>query len=63
MRADTTVTLSEPGAFATVNWSEIPDEPGVDVIADQREIVCVGMAGRNGNGTITSLLRDQSKGF
>lgn len=62
MRADTTITLSEPVAFATVKWAEIPAEPGVYVITDQREIVYVGMAGRNGNGSIRSRLRDHASG-
>ena len=52
------VTLSEPVAFATVRWTEIPHEPGVYVIADQSEIVYVGMA----VGSIRNRLRDHASG-
>src|SRR5262249_47343557 len=62
MNAKTNVSLSEPIAFATVNWNNIPDEPGVYVIADQDEIVYVGMAERNGKGSIRNRLRDHASG-
>jgi predicted GIY-YIG superfamily endonuclease len=62
MNAKTNVPLSEPIAFATVNWKNIPDQPGVYVIADQDEIVYVGMAGRNGKGSIRNRLRDHASG-
>src|SRR5437773_6359739 len=48
--------------YATVKWSNIPDEPGVYVIADQNEVVYVGMAGRNGKGSIRNRLRDHASG-
>lgn len=60
--ADTTVPLSHPIAFASVKWRDIPDEPGVYVIADQHEVVYVGMAGRNGKGSIRNRLRDHASG-
>ena len=62
MKAKTNVPLSEPIAFATVKWNNIPDEPGVYVIADQNEVVYVGMAGRNGKGSIRNRLRDHASG-
>ena len=46
MKAPTTIALSEPIAFANAKWRETPDGPGVHVMADRQEIVCVGMAGR-----------------
>ena len=46
------IPLSEPISFAGVTWNAVPNEPGVYVIADQGEIVYVGMAGRNGKGGI-----------
>ena len=44
MRAPTSVELSGPIAFSGVRWGDVPDTPGVYVIADQQEIVYVGMA-------------------
>src|SRR6266571_4471941 len=61
-KAKTNVPLSEPIAFATVKWHSIPDQPGVYVIADQNEVVYVGMAGRNGKGSIRNRLRDHASG-
>lgn len=62
MKARTEVPLSPPIAFAEVVWSSIPNEPGVYVIADQEEIVYVGMAGRNGKGGVRNRLRDHASG-
>jgi hypothetical protein len=62
MRAPTSVELSEPLAFSSVSWGDVPDTPGVYVIADQQEIVYVGMAGRNGKGSIRNRLRDHASG-
>src|SRR5215813_4144330 len=62
MRAPTDVPLSEPISFASVKWALIPNEPGVYVIADQQEIVYVGMAGRNGKGGLRNRLRDHASG-
>lgn len=56
------IPLSEPIAFATVKWTNIPETPGVYVIADQSEVVYVGMAGRNGKGSIRNRLRDHASG-
>src|SRR5215470_2531977 len=62
MNVKTNVSLSEPIAFATVKWNNIPDKPGVYVIADENEVVYVGMAGRNGKGSIRNRLRDHASG-
>jgi hypothetical protein len=50
VRAPTEVPLSEPIRFESVQWTSIPNTPGVYVISDEHEIVYVGMAGRNGKG-------------
>ena len=52
MRASTTIQLSDPMPFAGAMWSAVPNEPGVYVIADEKEVVYVGMAGRNGRGVL-----------
>jgi predicted GIY-YIG superfamily endonuclease len=62
MEASTEVPLSEPMSFADVTWSAVPNEPRVYVIADQNEIVYVGMAGRNGKGGVRNRLRDHASG-
>jgi len=48
--------------FGSVSWSEVPDEPGVYVIYDMGELVYVGMAGRNGRGSLRNRLRDHASG-
>lgn len=62
MRAQTSIPLSDPVPFADAKWTIVPNEPGVYVIADQQEIVYVGMAGRNGKGGIRNRLRDHASG-
>ena len=59
---DTPVALSEPILFREAKWKDVPAEPGVYVIADRDEIVYVGMAGRNGKGSIRNRLRDHASG-
>ena len=54
--------LSAPIAFRDVEWSDVPDEPGVYVIHDRLEVVYVGMAGRNGRGSLRNRLRDHASG-
>ena len=48
--------------FRQVNWSQVPDEPGAYVIYDRDEVVYVGMAGRNGRGSLRNRLRDHASG-
>ena len=48
--------------FATRNWRTIPDIPGVYVILDGEEAIYVGMAGRNGKGSLRRRLRDHASG-
>lgn len=55
-------SLSAPIAFADVDWHQIPDHPGVYVISDRDEVAYVGMAGRNGNGSLRNRLRDHASG-
>ena len=62
VKAATAIPLSAPIAFADAKWSAVPNEPGVYVIADQEEIVYVGMAGRNGKGGVRNRLRDHASG-
>src|SRR5688572_26472273 len=56
------IELSTPIRFRDVSWTDVPDEPGVYVIMDQEEVVYVGMAGRNGKGSIRNRLRDHASG-
>lgn len=48
--------------LATVDWTCVPDTPGVYVIFDGREAIYVGMAGRNGKGSLRRRLRDHASG-
>ncbi len=54
--------LSALQRFAEVDWNSVPDQPGVYVVHDLDEVVYVGMAGRNGNGSLRNRLRDHSSG-
>jgi len=58
----TEIELSIPVRFKDVSWTDVPDKPGVYVILDQEEVVYVGMAGRNGKGSIRNRLRDHASG-
>lgn len=58
---------SQPGfsiqvSFEGVDWSLVPDEPGVYIIYDLAEVIYVGMAGRDGNGSLRKRLRDHASG-
>lgn len=53
---------SEPIRFATVDWDAVPDLPGVYVIYEGTEVLYVGMAGRNGNGSLRRRLKDHRSG-
>jgi excinuclease UvrABC nuclease subunit len=48
--------------FESVDWDAVPAEPGVYVIYDLVEVVYVGMAGRDGKGSLRRRLRDHSTG-
>lgn len=48
--------------FRDVDWSTVPDQPGVYLIYDLEELVYIGMAGRNGRGSLRNRLRDHSTG-
>lgn len=48
--------------FRNSNWGDVPDVPGVYVIFDGDEAVYVGMAGRNGKGSLRRRLADHSSG-
>ena len=54
--------LSERIRFQDIAWDKVPAETGVYVIFDLDEIVYVGMAGRNGRGSLRNRLRDHSSG-
>lgn len=56
------VELSQTIEFATVDWAEVPDEPGVYVIHEGAEILYIGMAGRNGKGSLRNRLKDHCSG-
>ena len=48
--------------MGTTDWTAVPDTPGVYVIFDRAEVIYVGMAGRNGKGSLRKRLRDHSTG-
>ena len=54
--------LSEPIPFVDVDWNQVPDEPGVYVIYEGGEALYVGMAGRNGRGSLRNRLKDHRSG-
>ena len=54
--------LSENIRFDGVDWNSVPANPGAYVIFDNDEIVYVGMAGRNGRGSLRNRLKDHASG-
>jgi excinuclease UvrABC nuclease subunit len=48
--------------FDGVDWNSIPAEPGVYIIFDREECLYVGMAGRDGRGTLRKRLKDHCSG-
>src|SRR5690348_12264541 len=48
--------------FSEVAWPRVPDEPGVYVIYDIDEVIYVGMAGRDGKGSLRNRLKDHASG-
>lgn len=49
-------------SLGTPDWSGVPDRPGVYVIFDRTEVIYVGMAGRDGKGSLRRRLRDHASG-
>jgi len=62
MRASTEGFHSQTPSLSRASTGLVPNEPGVYVIADQDGIVYVGMAGRNGKGSVRNRLRDYASG-
>lgn len=58
----TSVLLSPPTPFANADWLNVPDVPGAYVIYEGDEVVYVGMAGRDGKGSLRRRLRDHATG-
>jgi hypothetical protein len=58
----TSANFSSPLRFDSVDWNSVPAEPGVYVIFDREECLYVGMAGRDGGGTLRKRLKDHSSG-
>ncbi|MFO0625252.1 MAG: hypothetical protein U0325_06495 [Polyangiales bacterium] len=54
--------FSAHARFDGVDWSTVPDSGGVYVIYDHDEVVYVGMAGRDGRGSLRRRLRDHASG-
>lgn len=54
--------LSPRISFASVDWTTVPATPGVYVVYDLDEIVYVGMAGRDGQGSLRKRLKDHASG-
>ena len=48
--------------FSETEWDDVPAKAGVYVIYDLAEVIYVGMAGRNGKGTLRNRLKDHSTG-
>ena len=45
-----------------MSWLSVPEAPGVYAIFDQDELLYVGMAGRDGKGTLRRRLKDDASG-
>ena len=45
-----------------MQWLSVPEAPGVYAIFDQDELLYVGMAGRDGKGTLRRRLKDHASG-
>jgi hypothetical protein len=54
--------LSPLVRFDEVDWAVVPDSPGAYVIYDEAEAIYVGMAGRDGKGSLRRRLRDHASG-
>src|SRR5262249_60626617 len=58
----TTAGFSRLTAFDGIDWNAVPATPGVYVIFDRDECLYVGMAGRDGAGSLRRRLKDHSSG-
>jgi excinuclease UvrABC nuclease subunit len=54
--------FSDHVRFGEVDWEAVPDQCGVYIIYDRDEVVYVGMAGRDGGGSLRKRLKDHSSG-
>lgn len=54
--------LSPKVRFAEAKWPLVPDTAGAYAIFDQDEVIYVGMAGRDGKGSLRRRLRDHASG-
>ena len=54
--------FSDALRFDGVAWNVVPDGPGVYIIYDVDEVLYVGMAGRDGKGSLMKRLKDHSSG-
>lgn len=54
--------FSPPIRFNMPSWDDVPAAPGVYVIFEGDEVLYVGMAGRNGRGSLRNRLRDHASG-
>lgn len=59
---DIAAVLSKPTRFREVDWNAVPDTPGAYVISTDTEVLYVGMAGRDGKGSLRRRLRDHASG-
>jgi len=48
--------------FDSVDWKNVPEQPGVYIIYDTDTVLYVGMAGRDGGGSLRKRLKDHSSG-
>ena len=48
--------------FSGIDWLSVPDEAGVYAIFDHDELLYVGMAGRDGKGSLRRRLKDHASG-
>ena len=48
--------------FEKLDWRAVPDQPGVYAIGEPGELLYIGMAGREGKGTLRRRLRDHASG-
>ncbi len=56
------ISLSEATCFRDVDWTTVPDRPGVYIINEGDEVIYVGMSGRNGKGNLRNRLKDHCSG-